>query len=399
MGLLDMFGTSMDDPRTAATLQLAQGLLSSPRVMQGLAGGLSGYQQAMAQAKQAKMMEEMRSMQMAQQRMQLEAAQRQQAKEQGIEEDYRNAYRTPEQMAIGKFGPTAEAAAAIPQMEGGFDQKALRDSLAKRDPLTAYKLFGPKAPENMVVGGSLVQVGPSGVKELYRPQEKSTPTDIGKLFAEMGALPEGDPRRAIYQDAIRKATTHAPATSVSYGAPVAGVDARGNPVFFQPDKAGGAPAIIPGVAPPKQKLGEKQTNQNAGIDALSSAVDDYVAQLGTWQKRDILSPDKRADMGTYYKNLMLQAKEAYNLGVLNGPDLAILQDVVQDPVSIMGTVTSNDALARQATSLRRIMNKVKAANLGQTPSAPSGKPSTAVPDISLDAIEAEMQRRRAARGG
>jgi hypothetical protein len=149
------------------------------------------------------------------------------------------------------------------------------------------------------------------------------------------------------------------------------------------------------VAPPKPKLGEKQTNQNAGIDALSSAVDDYVAQLKGWQKGDVFSPDKRADMGTFYKNLMLQAKEAYNLGVLNGPDLAILQDVVQDPVSIVGTVTSNEALARQATSLRRIMNKVKAANLGQLPSSDS----SVVPGTSLDAIQAEIERRRKANGG
>jgi hypothetical protein len=39
---------------------------------------------------------------------------------------------------------------------------------------------------------------------------------------------------------------------VSYGAPVAGTDAQGNPVFFQPSREGGAPAIIQGVAPPKK---------------------------------------------------------------------------------------------------------------------------------------------------
>jgi hypothetical protein len=163
----------------------------------------------------------------------------------------------------------------------------------------------------------------------------------------------------------------ASSTSVSYGAPMAGVDAQGRPVFFQPSKDGGKPAIIPGVAPPKTRLGEKQTNQNAGIDALSQAIGEYVNQLGTWSKLDVLSPDKRAEMGTYYKNLMLQAKEAYNLGVLNGPDLGILMDVVQDPVSIMGTLTSNQALAKQATNLNRFMNKVKSNNLGQSPGQPS----------------------------
>jgi len=35
--------------------------------------------------------------------------------------------------------------------------------------------------------------------------------------------------------------------SVTYGAPVAGVNAQGEQVFFQPAKGGGAPAVIPGV--------------------------------------------------------------------------------------------------------------------------------------------------------
>lgn len=41
--------------------------------------------------------------------------------------------------------------------------------------------------------------------------------------------------------------------NVTYGAPVAGVDAQGNPVFFQPAKGGGAPAVIPGVTPPPRE--------------------------------------------------------------------------------------------------------------------------------------------------
>jgi hypothetical protein len=42
------------------------------------------------------------------------------------------------------------------------------------------------------------------------------------------------------------------ASSVSYGAPMAGTDPHGNPVFFQPARGGGAPAIVPGVSPPKK---------------------------------------------------------------------------------------------------------------------------------------------------
>jgi hypothetical protein len=56
MGLMDGFqgllGTSMEDPRTMATLQLAQGLLGGGGSMQRLAGGLQGYGGVMAQSRQ-----------------------------------------------------------------------------------------------------------------------------------------------------------------------------------------------------------------------------------------------------------------------------------------------------------------------------------------------------------
>jgi len=50
-----------------------------------------------------------------------------------------------------------------------------------------------------------------------------------------------------------KESQKSPGVTVNYGAPVAGVDASGNPVFFQPSKGGGAPAIVPGVQPPPRE--------------------------------------------------------------------------------------------------------------------------------------------------
>jgi hypothetical protein len=118
MGLLDtVLGSSFDDPRTAATLQLAQGLLSSPRMMQGLAGGLSGYQQAMAQAKQAKAVEEMRAMQLQQMQMQM-AAQRQQQEQAQLDRTLTRKAFTPvagieANEASGLTEPTLQAASVI----------------------------------------------------------------------------------------------------------------------------------------------------------------------------------------------------------------------------------------------------------------------------------------------
>jgi hypothetical protein len=65
----------------------------------------------------------------------------------------------------------------------------------------------------------------------------------------------------------------------------------------------------------------------------------------------MVNPDARAGMGNAYNNMMLQAKEAYNLGVLNGPDYAILQSVVKDPTKVGSLLTSKKALEQQATDL------------------------------------------------
>jgi hypothetical protein len=61
------------------------------------------------------------------------------------------------------------------------------------------------------------------------------------------------------------------ASSVSYGAPMAGTDPQGNPVFFQPARGGGAPAIVPGVTPPKKDESEKPLSEGQAKAVLFSS--------------------------------------------------------------------------------------------------------------------------------
>jgi hypothetical protein len=110
---------------------------------------------------------------------------------------------------------------------------------------------------------------------------------------------------------------------------------------------------IPGG--PADKLGEKQKAQVVGIKNLNSAAQSYINELDNWSNLDLFSPDKTARMGLLYNNMMLQAKEAYNLGVLNGPDYEILTSIVRDPVSFKGSLTSNEALKSQAKELKKMM--------------------------------------------
>lgn len=123
---------------------------------------------------------------------------------------------------------------------------------------------------------------------------------------------------------------------------------------WSPD--GSSLAAIPGG--PGDKLPESQQKQVVGVNNLSNAIKEYRSELAGFKTTDALKLDTRATMGTKYNNMMLQAKEAYNLGVLNGPDLSILTSVITDPRSVTGFLTSKKALDSQASELERIMQKV-----------------------------------------
>ncbi|MFA5127293.1 MAG: hypothetical protein WC465_04860 [Patescibacteria group bacterium] len=132
--------------------------------------------------------------------------------------------------------------------------------------------------------------------------------------------------------------------------------ADGLPVWKQ-GKQEGAPVYSPtGISNKPLPIG--QAKQVVGVKNLSDSIDEYTKQLDNFSLTDLANPDKHAAMGTKYNNMMLQAKEAYNLGVLNGPDYEILTSVITDPRSMKGVITSNKALKLQATELKRIMGKI-----------------------------------------
>jgi len=99
-------------------------------------------------------------------------------------------------------------------------------------------------------------------------------------------------------------------------------------------------------------LPEGLNKQVTGSINLSDAITDYQNKIKGFGVKDFANPDKRAEMGNAYNNMMLQAKEAYNLGVLNGPDYDILQRVVRDPTNPSSLLFSNKALDKQAENLR-----------------------------------------------
>lgn len=190
---------------------------------------------------------------------------------------------------------------------------------------------------------------------------KEQPLDIERLVNLRDRLKEENPNNpniAIYDDIIKNKRTTKEGLNINLGSPVAGVDPEtGQPVFFQASRTGGKPEIVPGVVP---KAGEAQTKQIGGIDSLESAIQSYKDKLKTWSPTDAVDPNKRAQMKTVYNNMMLQAKEAYGLGVLNGPDYKILTDTIADPTTAKGVAYGAfGALEGQADALSELMQRTK----------------------------------------
>lgn len=266
-----LLGNSMDDPRTMAVLQGVMGLLGARGNVQGVAQGLLGYQGAMQQAKQQAAQEDERATRRQMAEMQLRQAQQEQARRVAVEQAYRGALRSPEQMAMAAHGgPTNAAAQAAPGMAPGFDQNALIRGLTQADPMAAAQLLQPKPADYKVVGDALLQVGPGGVKEAYRAPAKpeAMPSAVREYEYAKGQGYHG----TFQQFQLEQRRAGASNTQVSYGTPVAAVDAQGNPVFIQPAKNGGAPAIIPGMRPPKSAAEERSEQEKAQRDRTAKQM-------------------------------------------------------------------------------------------------------------------------------
>jgi hypothetical protein len=185
LGLLDnLIGTGIDDPRFAATTQLAQGLLSSPRLMQGLAQGVGGYQQAIAQARAQKAQEEERQMRLQMQQLQMQQAQAQAEKQKKLEALAGQFARTPQQMALGAEGkgPTASALQASQGMSPGFDFAGYAQGLAGIDPMAALTMQGAlrkevKDPVKLAAGEGLFEPG-TGRLIVNNPKAPDMPSAV-----------------------------------------------------------------------------------------------------------------------------------------------------------------------------------------------------------------------------
>jgi hypothetical protein len=292
-----LFGTSMDDPRTMGLFQLAAGLMSAPRMGQGLSQGLLAYGDTMSRAKQQQSLDELRKMQMEQQRMQMEQ-QRAQAEQQAKDRSLM------QQQFAPMTGPTQDQGPLMPR----FDPRALLGQGASPEAaMTALNLhtaMTPKPPKRNFekVGDTLLEIPEQGAPQSVFTAAQRPPEAPASVREYEYAVKQG--YKGTYQQ-FETAMKRAGASnmSVTYGAPVAGVGPDGKPVFFQPSKDGGPPSIVPGVAPPLPQLPastkEKIAENTAALSKIRTTLDQVKKKPGALGAQNYL-PDainQRLDPG------------------------------------------------------------------------------------------------------
>lgn len=221
MGLLDY---GFEDPNTAGLLSLGLRLMSTPgkfgtALGQAGLGAMGDMQRARAQqqdrqqAAQRQQLFELQMKQAQQAQADAELARANEARFRGMIPD--PSAQAAQAALAGGGGPTLANAQQIrpvdPQQQMLYNAMST-GQIRPMEYLSAIQK--DRTPIKLGKDDRLLEPGTNRVLVDSMPDPaKGSP--IAQLMGEMNALPPGDPRRATYQNAINKATTHQPGTSVT----------------------------------------------------------------------------------------------------------------------------------------------------------------------------------------
>lgn len=153
----------------------------------------------------------------------------------------------------------------IPQ---AFDTQGYIQALMGKSPMQALQLQAALQKDNspLTVKEGETLLDRNTLKPVYSNAKTDKGTSDMQEFAfaqSRGEVPQGMTFTEWMRANKRAGASN---TSVSYGNPVQGIDAAGNPVFMQPAKDGKAPYIVPGVRPPMSAAEERLAAEKAAKD-------------------------------------------------------------------------------------------------------------------------------------
>ena len=121
----------------------------------------------------------------------------------------------------------------------------------------------PRVQSNSVLKALVAKGDIKGASEYLAPQPSNEYDRYALAYKEKPFVQLTAPEK---QEIIKLVQTdkQAQSTQINLGSPVAGVDAQGNPVFFQPSKAGGQAVIVPGIKPLQEPKAPTESQAKAG---------------------------------------------------------------------------------------------------------------------------------------
>lgn len=92
--------------------------------------------------------------------------------------------------------------------------------------------------------------------------------------------------------------------------------------------------------PAAKPLPAKAQEQQSSLLNLDSSLKNYMGMLDKYdvQGGSTVSPTDRAALASSFTDMQMRLKDAYTLGAITGPDMAILQNALRDPTSVGGTL-------------------------------------------------------------
>lgn len=231
--------------------------------------------------------------------------------------------------------------------------------------LSQFAISQMKKPERDIrtVGGDLVEVTPDGVDTIYDAPEEPT-TKMRNAIA--AGLRPGTPE---FLDFMK-------------GQPLVTVGGE-NPykipqgyMLKDPSDPSQGVAPIPGSSQDPSTPTEKQRNDvrraTTAYNGIKEGLQDYrslVEKHGT----EIIPGEGKDALIAARRTLQLQLKELFNLGVLNGPDLALMNQLMTDPTDpmvMMGNIASGSDMRERVganiTQLEGMLEKMWASQVAPT---------------------------------
>jgi hypothetical protein len=292
MGLLDIDQLTTD-PQNAGLLSLGLRLMSTPgktNVAIGQAG--LGALQDINSVRNQNALRATNALRQRMEEMQIEQAQREMERRQGISAAFSNAYTpaTPDQQGNNP-------SSFMPGSAGGFDQQKIIDQLARVDPMTAYQMSQKAGPTQQVLapGSSLVETGPNGVRPLFTAPAKPEKPDAAPNSVREYQFAQLNGYKGSYEQWI-KASKNDPQPPSPFYAPVQTADG----IYAFNGRTG---TVAPVIQNGKQIVGVPADPKLAG--AMTTAKEE--AEAGVKSAVDRKAVVKKADQ------FLSVAKQAENL--------------------------------------------------------------------------------------